>query len=247
MLSTPQIPPDIVLSGRLQALRARIEAAALASGRSTRDIRLLAVSKGQPVPQLRAALALGLTEFGENYVNEALPKIKALAGTAAQWHFIGRVQTNKTRHIATAFDWVHSIDRLAVAQRLADQRPVQIPPLNVCVQVGVIHEPGKAGCSVHSAAALMDAITALPTLRLRGLMCMLPFGASEVAQHEGFGRLRKLYDATRDRGLALDTLSMGMSDDLDSAVAEGSTLLRIGSALFGPRPAAAKPAATPVQ
>lgn len=247
MLSTPQIPPDIVLSGRLQALRARIEAAALSSGRSARDIGLLAVSKGQPVAQLRAALALGLTDFGENYVNEALPKIKALAGSGARWHFIGRVQTNKTRHIATSFDWVHSIDRLAVAQRLADQRPAQLPPLNVCVQVGVIYEPGKAGCSPLTAPGLMQAITALPTLRLRGLMCMLPFGASEAAQQEGFGRLRKLYEAARDRGLALDTLSMGMSDDLEGAVAEGTNLLRIGSALFGPRPSAATPAATPVQ
>jgi pyridoxal phosphate enzyme (YggS family) len=236
MLSTPQIPTDIALAGRLQAVRARIEAAAIAFGRATAGITLLAVSKGQPVQRLQAAVALGLTEFGENYVNEAVPKIKALAGHKVRWHFIGRIQANKTRLITTHFDWVHGIDRIAVAQRLSEQRDPQMPPLNVCVQINIMFEQSKGGCAVASAAPLLDAISALPNIKLRGLMCMLPYAANEQVQHDGFGRMRKLFEQTQRRGIPLDTLSMGMSDDLEAAVVEGTTLLRIGTALFGPRP-----------
>jgi pyridoxal phosphate enzyme (YggS family) len=236
MLSTPQIPTDRVLAGRLQAVRARIEAAALGSGRTSRGISLLAVSKGQTAQRIEAAVALGLTEFGENYVKEALPKIKALAGLGLCWHFIGRIQANKTRHIATHFDWVHGVDRIGIAQRLSEQRDPQLPPLNVCVQINIMGEHSKGGCAVLTAPALLPAIAALPNLKLRGLMCMLPYQASDEVQHESFGRMRKLYDATRLRGIPVDTLSMGMSDDLEAAVEQGTTLLRIGTALFGPRP-----------
>ena len=245
MLSTPQIPTDRALAGRLQAVRARIDAAATGSGRSTRGISLLAVSKGQVAQRIQAAVALGLTDFGENYVKEALPKIKALAGQGLCWHFIGRVQSNKTRVIASHFDWVHGIDRIAIAQRLSEQRDPQSTPLNVCVQINIMGEHSKGGCSVASAPALLAAINALPHLKLRGLMCMLPYQASDQVQHESFGRMRKLYDATRLRGIPVDTLSMGMSDDLEAAVEQGTTLLRIGTALFGPRPQPASDATVP--
>jgi PLP dependent protein len=217
-------------------LRQRLAAAARAAGRDVRSVTLLAVSKGQPAARLKAALSLGLTQFGENYLDEALVKINALAGTAAQWHFIGRLQGNKTRPVAESFSWVHGIDRLRIAQRLSEQRPGTAAPLNVCVQVNIAGEASKSGVKPDQALPLLRSIATLPRLRLRGLMCMLPFDLPTAEQHHHFAALRAVFDAANAQGLGLDTLSMGMSGDLDAAVAEGATIVRIGTALFGPRP-----------
>lgn len=244
MLSTPQNSPpggrlspvDDALASGLAALRQRLAAAAQAAGRDVSSITLLAVSKGQPVARLEAALALGLTQFGENYLDEALPKIAALAHAPAEWHFIGRLQGNKTRPVAEQFAWVHGIDRERVARRLSEQRPHHAPPLNVCVQVNIAREASKSGVLPEEALPLLTAVAALPRLRLRGLMGMLPFDLPEPEQHRHFAALRGLLDAANAAGLGLDTLSMGMSDDLEAAIAEGATIVRIGTALFGPRP-----------
>jgi PLP dependent protein len=236
MLSGPQnSAPDSAIADRLAALRQRIAVAAQAAGRDVRSITLLAVTKGQSPQRLRAALALGLTAFGENYLPEALPKIQALRDAAPDWHFIGRLQANKTRPIAEHFSWVHSVDRLKVAERLSVQRAPAAPPLNLCIQVSVTGEAGKGGVQPGEAVALLHAVAGLPRLRVRGLMCMLPFGASQAQQCEDFGRMHALLELARAQGLALDTLSMGMSADLEQAVRAGSTLLRIGTALFGER------------
>lgn len=209
--------------------------AASSAHRDVSSVTLLAVSKGQDVTHIRDAIALGLSEFGENYVNEALPKIRALADTPASWHFIGRLQTNKTRAVAEHFSWVHSVDRLHVAQRLSAQRPHHAPPLNVCVQVHIADDPEKGGVEPQALPALLAAIAALPHLRLRGLMCMLPYESTPAAQHAAFASLRASLDAARASGLALDTLSMGMSTDMEAAIQEGATIVRVGTALFGPR------------
>jgi len=224
------------LASRLHALRQRIDAAASKAGRDVRSITLLAVSKGQPVESIRAALELGLTEFGENYVDEALPKIGALQGSAASWHFIGRLQANKTRHVAGNFSWVHGIDRLRVAERLSAQRPHFAPPLQACLQVRVANDPGKGGIEPGQLLELARQVAALPRLQLRGLMCMLPWEAPVPEQHAAFAQVRQLADRLREAGLPVDTLSMGMSADMDAAIAEGATIVRIGTALFGPRP-----------
>lgn len=241
MLSGPQnssAKADLAanhLAANLLRLRERIAAAASRAGRDVDSVTLLAVSKGQSVASLQAAQALGLAAFGENYVEEALPKIHSLHGKATAWHFIGRPQGNKTRDLATHFDWVHGIDRARIAGRLAEQRPAEVTPLNVCIQVNVAGEASKGGATPAEVPALLDALAVLPRLRLRGLMCMLPFGLEEGAQRAGFARLRLLLESANMRGHALDTLSMGMSGDLEAAVLEGATLLRIGTALFGPR------------
>jgi PLP dependent protein len=217
-------------------LRKRLAEAARAAGRDVRSITLLAVSKGQPAARLKHALSLGLTQFGENYLDEALAKIDELAGTPAEWHFIGRLQGNKTRPVAESFSWVHGIDRLRIAQRLSEQRSTQLPALNVCVQVNIAGEASKSGVQPDQALPLLRSIAALPRLRSRGLMCMLPFDLPVPRQHQYFAALRAVFDAANAEGLGLDTLSMGMSGDLDAAVAEGATIVRIGTALFGPRP-----------
>lgn len=244
MLSTPQnsgpddarATSDQALANGLAALRQRLTEIAAASHRDVRSITLLAVSKGQAVERLRAALALGLTQFGENYVDEALGKIRALANTPAEWHFIGHLQGNKTRAVAEHFSWVHGVDRERIAQRLSSQRPHHAPPLNVCVQVNIASEQSKNGVAPAQTLPLLRAVAALPRLRLRGLMCMLPFDLPEVAQHQMFAAMRELRDAANAERLALDTLSMGMSGDYPAAIAEGATIVRIGTALFGPRP-----------
>jgi PLP dependent protein len=236
MLSTPQnSPPDGDLAARHAGVLQRISAAATAAGRDVRSITLLAVTKGQDVARIRVALALGLTQFGENYVDEALPKIAALAGNPVQWHFIGRLQSNKTRHVAGQFSWVHSIDSLRIAARLSAQRPPGLAPLNACVQVHVADDPAKGGVDPNEVLPLLLAINALPRLRLRGLMCMLPYNMPVAHQHQAFAALRQLLAAGQRAGLTLDTLSMGMSDDMDAAIAEGATIVRVGTALFGPR------------
>lgn len=220
----------------LRSAHARIASAAAACGRNPADVRLLAVSKTFPVEDLRAALAAGQDCFGESYLNEALPKIAALADPAPEWHFIGPLQSNKTRAVAEHFAWVHSVDRLKVARRLSDQRPAELPPLNVCIQVNISGETSKSGVSPEQLPELARGVAALPRLRLRGLMA-IPAPTDDVtAQRTAFRRLRAARDALNERfGLALDTLSMGMSDDLEAAVAEGATLVRIGSAIFGAR------------
>lgn len=236
MLSTPQNSPAVGdITTRLDSVRQRISAAAAAADRDVRSVTLLAVTKGQDVAGIRSAMALGLLQFGENYVDEALPKIQALHGSAAQWHFIGRLQANKTRAVAAWFSWVHGLDRLRVAERLSAQRSADLPPLNVCIQVRVANDPAKGGVESGAALALMQAIAALPHLRLRGLMCMLPHEMPQSDQHRAFAGLRVLLETGRQAGLALDTLSMGMSADMEAAIAEGATMVRVGTALFGPR------------
>lgn len=223
------------ITDRLQAVRARIDDAARACGRDPATVRLLAVSKTFPAADIRHAQAAGQDCFGESYLNEALPKIAALTDPAPEWHYIGPLQSNKTRRIAELFAWVHSVDRLKVAQRLSDQRPPGLPPLNACLQVNLSGEATKAGVSPDEIDALATAVAALPRLRLRGLMA-IPAPTDDVAeQRAAFGRLRALFEALTARGLALDTLSMGMSDDLEAAIAEGATLVRVGSAIFGAR------------
>jgi pyridoxal phosphate enzyme (YggS family) len=225
------------LRENLQSVRDRIAAAAVHCVRDVDSVTLLAVGKGQPAGVLAEAAALGLRDFGENYLQEALPKAEALRPLGLTWHFIGQVQSNKTREIAGHFDWVHTIDRLKIAQRLSEQRSAQLAPLQACLQVRVGDEPGKGGVPPAEAAALVAAMRELPGLRLRGLMCVPPAEATQAAQRGWFAQVRALRDilCRGCPGLELDTLSMGMSGDLEAAIAEGSTLVRIGTALFGPR------------
>ncbi|PZQ36493.1 MAG: YggS family pyridoxal phosphate-dependent enzyme, partial [Ectopseudomonas oleovorans] len=196
------------------------------------DIGLLAVSKTKPAEAIREAHAAGLRDFGENYLQEALEKQTQLADLPLIWHFIGPIQSNKTRPIAEHFDWVHSVDRLKIAQRLSEQRPAHLPALNICLQVNISGEDSKSGCSPEELTALARAVVALPNLRLRGLMAIPEPTDDVAAQHAAFARLRQLRD---ELALNLDTLSMGMSHDLEAAIAEGATWVRIGTALFGAR------------
>lgn len=211
---------------------ARIREAAQASGRDCATIGLLAVSKTKPAVAVRQAHAAGLRDFGENYLQEALEKQTELADLPLIWHFIGPIQSNKTRAIAEHFAWVHSVDRLKIAERLSAQRPAALPALNVCLQVNVSGEASKSGCSPQDLPALAQAVSRLPNLELRGLMAIPEPTDDPAAQHAAFARLRELRDSL---GLGLDTLSMGMSHDLEAAIAEGATWVRIGTALFGAR------------
>ncbi len=223
------------ISANLQAVRARIDAAANKFGRHPEDITLLAVSKTWPASDVREAFAAGQTAFGENYVQEGVEKIAALASKDLQWHFIGPLQSNKSRLVAESFDWVHSIDRLKIAERLSEQRPEGLPPLQVCLQVNVSGEETKSGVEPGAVAALAEQIEQLPRLKLRGLMA-IPEATDDFArQCASFHRLRELFEQLRNAGYRLDTLSMGMSHDLEAAIAEGSTLVRIGTAIFGER------------
>ncbi|HRZ53550.1 MAG TPA: YggS family pyridoxal phosphate-dependent enzyme [Candidatus Contendobacter sp.] len=220
---------------RLRAVRDRIHAAEQRFQRPPGAVRLLAVSKTQPVTAVAAMAAAGQTGFGENYVQEALDKMTELAALALEWHFIGPIQANKTRPIAERFAWVHSVDRLKLAERLSAQRPASLPPLNVCLQVNIDREPTKHGLDPAEVSAIAAAVAVLPRLRLRGLMAIPAPATDFAAQRPAFARLRILQDQLTAAGLALDTLSMGMSDDLEAAIAEGATLVRVGTALFGPR------------
>jgi len=224
---------------RLEEVKRRIAAASLAAGRDANTVTLLAVSKTQPADAVRAAHAAGQRDFGENYVQEGLAKIDALADLRAGlvWHLIGPLQSNKTRDVAAHFDWVHAVDRLKIAQRLAEQRPPGLPPLQLCLQVNVSGEASKSGVAPAELPALARAVAALPPdrVRLRGLMAIPAPAAGFDAQRAPHRRLRELLEALRADGLALDTLSMGMSDDLEAAVAEGATVVRVGSAIFGAR------------
>jgi hypothetical protein len=236
MLIAPQNSPAAAdVAANLLWLRAQIATAARNAGRSEDCITLLAVSKGHGAAQVRAAAAAGQRHFGESYVGEALPKMRSLPELALTWHFIGRLQANKTRPIAEHFDWVHGIDRLKVAERLSAQRPLHAGPLQVCLQVNIAADAHKAGVDPAGAGELAAAVHALPRLRLRGLMCILADGRDAGADLRAFAALRDLQLQINRQGLALDTLSMGMSADFREAIAAGSTLIRIGTALFGPR------------
>lgn len=223
------------ISANLQAVGARIAGAARAAGRDPASIRLLAVSKTMPADDVRAAAAAGQHAFGENYVQEGVDKIEALRTLGLEWHFIGPLQSNKTRAVAQAFDWVHGIERLRIAERLSAQRDVHLPPLQVCVQVNVSGEDSKSGVAPGEVHALARAVAGLPRLRLRGLMCIPEPSADASLLRERFATVRRLRDALVADGLALDTLSMGMSHDLELAIAEGATLVRVGTAIFGER------------
>lgn len=213
----------------------RIARAAEAAGRDAAEVRLLAVSKTWPADSVREAAAAGQRAFGENYVQEGAEKVDALAALGLEWHFIGPLQSNKTRLVANRFAWVHSIDRLKIAERLSAQRDAHLPPLEVCIQVNVSGETSKSGVAPAELPALAHAVAGLPRLRLRGLMA-IPEPTSDVAvQRARFAALRELRDRLNAGGLALDTLSMGMSDDLEAAIAEGSTMVRVGTAIFGSR------------
>lgn len=232
--------PD--LAARLKLVQSRIDAACAAAGRPPGSARLLAVSKTVAADTLSAAQRLGVEAFGESYLQEALPKIAVLQPRPA-WHFIGPIQSNKTRDIAAHFDWVHGVDRLRIAQRLSDQRPTERPPLSICVQVNISNEASKAGCAPGETTALCLAIAALPRLRLRGLMAIpapLDDDADILAARTPYAALRELAQQVKSQlpppaACDFDTISAGMSDDLEAAIAEGSSLVRVGSALFGER------------
>jgi hypothetical protein len=210
----------------------RIRAAADAVQRDANSIHLLAVSKTKPAQAVREAYAAGMCDFGENYLQEALGKQAELTDLPLSWHFIGPIQSNKTRAIAENFAWVHSVDRLKIAQRLSEQRPADLPPLNICIQVNVSGEASKSGCTPADLPALAEAISALPRLKLRGLMAIPEPTDDRAEQDAAFATVR---DLQASLNLGLDTLSMGMSHDLESAIAQGATWVRIGTALFGTR------------
>lgn len=223
------------ISTNLQAVRARIAAAADLAGRTVDDIRLLAVSKAFPPERVREAAGEGQLAFGENYVQEGLAKIAALEDLDLEWHYIGPLQSNKTRPVAEHFAWVHGIERLKIAERLSQARGTERPPLQVCVQVNVSGESSKSGVSPGDTAALARGVAALPNLRLRGLMAIPEPTDDMVLARRRFATLRELRDALNGAGLALDTLSMGMSHDLEAAILEGATIVRVGTAIFGER------------
>lgn len=223
------------IKNRLQGVLQQIREAETAANRPPESVKLLAVSKTWPADKLRELALAGQQDFGENYLQEALSKITDLADLALIWHFIGPIQSNKTRDIAEQFDWVHSVDRLKIARRLSEQRADDLPPLNICLQVNIDAEDSKAGVSVDALMELATAVHKLPNLQLRGLM-VIPQATDDVdAQHDAFRRSFQLYQALQQQFANINTLSMGMSADLTAAVAEGGTMVRIGTALFGQR------------
>lgn len=231
MLMGPQNLPESV-----RIVRDRIRSAAAAAQRSVDSVTLLGASKAQPAERVRAVAKLGVQNFGESYVQEALEKIEALRDLELTWHFIGRLQANKTRVVATSFDWVHGVDRLKIAERLSEQRPFHAPALNVCLQVNIGGETSKGGVTTAELPDVAAAVAALPRIKLRGLMCIPPDEEDPTRQRAWFAKMRHALESLNAAGAALDTLSMGMSGDLESAILEGATLVRVGTALFGPRP-----------
>jgi pyridoxal phosphate enzyme (YggS family) len=217
------------------AVRAQITHAAHLTGRSPQSIQLLAVSKTRQADELRQAFAAGQHAFGENYLQEGLDKIAALADLAIEWHFIGPIQSNKTRQLAEHFHWVHSVDRLKVARRLSEQRPPNLPPLNVCLQVNISAEASKSGCLPDAVMDLALQVAQLPRLQLRGLMAIPAASQDAQLQQQAFATLRSLLLQLQTELPQLDTLSMGMSGDMDAAIAEGASIVRIGTSIFGPR------------
>ncbi len=223
------------IAARLQAVRSRIDAAAMAAGRSPADIRLIAVSKTFPPAAITAAHAAGQVAFGENYLQEAVGKMATLSDLRLEWHYIGPIQSNKTRQIAELFHWVHGVDRLKIAERLSFSRLAILPPLQICIQVNVSGEESKSGVRPDEVLSLANAVSPLTGIRLRGLMA-IPEPTPDIGlQRSRFRLLHQLRDEIVSRGVALDTLSMGMSDDLEAAIAEGATLVRVGRAIFGER------------
>lgn len=223
------------VAARLQGCQRRLTLAALAAHRDAAEITLLAVSKTKSADAIREAAAAGQRQFGESYVQESVDKIQLLSELGLTWHFIGPLQSNKSRPVAEHFDWVQSLDRLKIAERLSQQRPRSRGPLQVCIQVNISDEPQKAGVSVAELPALVAAVRALPGLQLRGLMAIPEPSSDPLLQRQPFARMRALFDDLRHTDHQIDTLSMGMSDDLEAAVAEGSTMVRVGTAIFGSR------------
>lgn len=220
---------------RLEELRSRIRRCEERCARPPGSVELLAVSKTRSAVEIAELAEAGQQRFGENYLQEALPKISALAGRGLEWHFIGTLQSNKTRTVAESFAWVHAVEREKIARRLSEQRAPELPPLNVCIEVNISGEQSKSGVAPHELAALVDAVRAMPRLRLRGLMALPAPATDPDAQRQAFARLRRLLEELNAAGAGLDTLSMGTSGDFEAAIAEGATLIRIGTALFGPR------------
>jgi pyridoxal phosphate enzyme (YggS family) len=223
------------IPGNLQHVRARIATACQRAGRGVEEVTLLAVSKTFGADAVRAAAAAGQRAFGENYIQEGVEKIAALRDLGLTWHCIGPIQSNKTRLVAEHFDWVHTVDRLKIAERLSAQRPADRPPLNVCIQVNIDGGANKSGVAPGDALALARAVAALPQLKLRGLMSIPEIAPDFEAARAVHAGARALFDQLNADGLGLDTLSMGMSDDLEAAIAAGSTMVRIGTAIFGSR------------
>jgi len=224
------------LASALQTVRERIDRAARAAGRDASDIQLLAISKAWPADRLREAWQAGQRAFGENYAQEGVQKIGQLSDLQIEWHFVGPIQSNKTRALAENFTWVHGVDRARIAERLSAARPPHLPPLDICLQVNVSGEASKSGVAPEHASALARSVAAMPRLRLRGLMVIPRRECDQAAQRHWFRIARELKDRIVAEGTALDTLSMGMSDDLEAAVLEGATIVRVGTAIFGPRP-----------
>jgi pyridoxal phosphate enzyme (YggS family) len=226
---------NLSIADNLKHVQAQIELACQAAGRPLGSVRLLAVSKTWGPEAVRAAHAAGQTAFGENYIQEAVDKIEALKDLALEWHCIGPIQSNKTRLVAEHFDWVHSVDRLKIAQRLSEQRPDHLPPLQVCIQVNVDGGETKSGVSPQELPALAQTVAALPRLQLRGLMTIPEPAETDAQMRAVHAQAKTLLEALRQQGLSLDTLSMGMSADMEAAIAEGSTMVRVGTAIFGKR------------
>ncbi len=225
------------ISGNLKQVQQQIINYAAAAGRNPDNIQLLAVSKTKPAADIEAAFNAGQTAFGENYLQEALGKINQLRHLPLQWHYIGAIQSNKTRAIAENFTWVHTLASLKHARRLSEQRPPQLPPLNCCIQVNISHESSKSGINAEQLQTLATAVSELPGLKLRGLMSIPQPSPDMRIQKQAFAQLRLLLEQLNSYGLQLDTLSMGMSNDLQSAIEEGATIVRIGTAIFGKRSA----------
>ncbi|HXU92317.1 MAG TPA: YggS family pyridoxal phosphate-dependent enzyme [Gallionella sp.] len=223
------------IASNMQAVRAAMHAATLAAGRRADEVELLAVSKTFPCEAIREAWQAGQRRFAESYVQESLHKMEALHDLPIEWHYIGPIQSNKTRHIAEHFAWVHSIDRLKIAERLSSQRPEDLAPLQVCIEVNISGEASKSGVAPDEVATLAQTVSALPNLRLRGLMTVPAPTEDAAEQRAAFARLRGLFDQLNRHGLQLDTLSMGMSHDFPAAIAEGATIVRVGTAIFGAR------------
>jgi pyridoxal phosphate enzyme (YggS family) len=241
MLTGPQFSADATAANLRKALaetRTRIASAASRCGRDPGSVGLLAITKGQPAEIIRVAAELGQLDFGENYLQEAIPKLSALEDLPLRWHYTGQIQSNKTRPIAERFAWVHTVDRERIATRLSEQRPHHAPLLNICVQVRLADEPGKGGVVPAEALELIRRVSALPRLKLRGLMCIPPPLHTFEEQHAAFRQVADCLAHVNRQGYTLDTLSMGMSADLEAAIVAGATWVRIGTAIFGERPAA---------
>lgn len=224
------------LKQNLDNVCARVSRACQQAGRAASEVALLAVSKRHPAERIRGLFSCGQRAFGENYVQEALAKQEQLCDLDIEWHFIGPLQSNKTRDVASHFDWVQSADREKILRRLSDQRPAELPALNVCIQVNIDREPQKAGALPEAAAGLARLAQSLPRLRLRGLMAIPHIETADFDPTDSYGRMRGLFRELQSAGIAMDTLSMGMSADLEAAIAQGSTMVRVGTDLLGPRP-----------